>query len=327
MIDITKHPREILKYVRFGPNEVELLEEDGLAHRIPIAALRRFDRRYWFPLERRLAGFYWLIGTAPEAPGPIWERTWSAILDTLVSEIGRLALYEPAYPAPVEDALFVLLLRLVKTPSGEPWKPFAIPWIYSITDDPFAEPPRAPDPSSLTWTLVGDEHHEFEVPDRSEEFKVVPEELTGVLEQRWRQLRTISERQYKRPNFNLLTKHFFVKAFAEESIDELLANLSCIEATLMLPKEKNRKMMMKRYKSLVVDDDAYATLDHAYCLRNKYLHSTGNPADAISWKDLAMARWSVTKAVDRYLSLTETRGDLNRQELLCLLERQDPSNR
>lgn len=319
LTDPTTKPRETVRQVRFGPCEIVLLNKEELAERIPVRAVSRFDRWRWFPIQR-LADFYWLIVPEIEEAGPIWRRSWSSWLDTPINEIGRVHLYESTHPDPIENALFTLLLCLVKDPSDAPWEPFGIPWVYSVTDDPFAEPPRAPDPSALTWTLIGDEHDEIEVPYRSDGFHVTQREVEAALAQRWERLQAALERaNSEKANFHPLTKHFFVKALAQGGIDEIVANLSCIEATLMLRERNGRKKMMDRYKRLVGDGDAYDWLQRAYHLRDKYLHSLGSPTEATSWKQLAQTRWSVVKAVDAYLSQAETRG-LNREQLLRSLD-------
>jgi hypothetical protein len=318
--DTTQHPWQKLEHIRFGPNEILLLKSADLAQAVRYEALKRFDRWYWLPIES-LDDFYWLMVRTREEAGPIWTRTWHAVVHMTWSEVGRVPVFEPTYPGPVEDALFVLLLTLVKEQSETLWKHFAVPWTYSVTDDPFAQPDRAPNPSALTWTVVGNPDDEFEVPDRSEIFETTQKRLEDAVQQRWRLLQAaLARTDTEQANFHPLTKHFFVKALAEEGIDEVLANISCIEATLQLPEEKTRKNLMNRYKRLVGDEEAYQWLKHAYDLRNKYLHSLGNPKEAISWKDLAHARWSVIKAVDRYLALTEARSEFSRERLLQSLK-------
>ncbi len=320
LIDLAKKsPSREVSDIHFGPCEIAFLDRDALEERIPVAALNRFEQRYRFPADQ-LTGFFWLIVTAQENAGPVWKRDSWSFLDKSLAEIGKMPLYDPAYPPPIEDALFVVLLSLAGEPSGEPLKPFRIPWFYSTTDDPFALPQHAPNPSALSWTLVGNEYEEIEVPDRSEYFEVDAEELESSLVGRWDRLVGALQRAgTDRANFHPLTKHFFVKAFAEHDIDEVLANLSCLEATLVLPEEKVRTNMMKRYRRLVGNDEAYHWLDHAYDLRNKYLHSTGDPAEAFSWGELSRTRWSAIKGVDAYLTLTETQSGMSRHQLLELL--------
>lgn len=318
--DPTQRPRQSLEHVRFGLNEIVLLKSTDLAHRVGADALQRFDRWYWFPNER-LDDLYWLIVSTREKAGPIWERTWRAVLHRVWSEFDHFPIFEPTYPGPVEDALFVLLLSLFKQPSETRWKPFAVPWTYSLTSDLFADPSRAPDPTALTWRPAGPPDAQFEVADRSEVFEITPSQLETALGQRWRRLQAASARSdTEQANFHPLTKHFFVKALAEEGIDEIVANISCIEAMLQLPEEKNRTKLMSRYKRLVDDGNAHQWLDDAYNLRNRYLHSLGGASETMSWKDLARTRWSITRAVDNYLALTEERSNLNRAGMLSCLE-------
>jgi len=86
----------------------------------------------------------------------------------------------------------------------------------------------------------------------------------------------------------------------------------------MLREPKGRKKMMERFKRLVSDGPPFNFIEHGYKLRDGYLHSLGDTKATISWKDLGQVRWSVTKAVDRYLDLAE-RSNLNREGLLLSL--------
>jgi hypothetical protein len=183
-------------------------------------------------------------------------------------EAGQIKLYEPLYAEPVEDALFTMLLHLIKIkdPVDAPEKPFAVPWVYSFTNDPFSEPPSAPDPSLLP---------DDEMPRQSNYFECTKAEIEDALGKRWNRLQAAETRTADAgANFHPLTKHFFLKAFREGGVDEIVALISCIEATLMLPKERADKLL-KRYKRLVNDDTALCWLKLAYTVRNRYLHSLG----------------------------------------------------
>jgi hypothetical protein len=239
--DTTKRPNEDLRHVCFGNCEIVLLDNHHLLERVPVKALRRFEERYWFQSER-LAGFYYLAVSTRESAGPIWQRgPWAIphqLLGKTLGEIGQIELYEPIYPQPIEDALFAMILCFVKNPLDTPEKPFAVPWVYSLTDDPFSEPPRAPDPSPLSWTIVGPPEDEREVPDRSNYFSFRRDEIERALWERWNRLQAALTRTADdNANFHPLTKHFFVKAFSDQGIDELISQLSCIEATLMLRRQ------------------------------------------------------------------------------------------
>jgi hypothetical protein len=312
--DETKRPSEDLKHLPFGSCEVILLEEGGFPEQIPVDALKRFEPRHWFEPEK-YAGFHYLLLSDEEQAGAIWKRNMWSILNVSLSEIGKIKLYEPVYPEPVEDALFLILLCLLKDPPDGSEKAFAVPWVYSLTDDPFSEPPRAPDPSALSWTIAGDEDHEHEVPDRSNFYSLAPTATERALGELWDRLQAVTA------NFHPLTKHFFMKAFQEEGVDEIIALISCIEATLMLTDERGNDKLKKRYKKLVNADTAYNSLVLAYDIRRRYLHALGDQGDTMDWKELAKCRWAVAKAVDSYLTLSTERGGKDRETLLRSLKR------
>jgi hypothetical protein len=312
--DDAKRPSEDLKHLSFGSREIILLEERKFAEHIPIDALKRFEPRHWFEPEK-YAGFHYLVLFDEEQAGSIWERNIWGIWHKTFDLIGITKLYEPVYPEPVEDALFLILLCLLKDPPGDSEKPFAVPWVYSFTEDPFSEPLRAPDPSALSWTMAGDENHEFEVPDRLNFYSFTTTAIETALGTLWSRLQAVTA------NFHPLTKHFFMKAFQEEGVDEVVALISCIEATLMLPDEKHTDKLLKRYERLVNDDTAYHCLKLAYKTRNRYLHSVGDQRDTINRDDFAKYRWAVAKAVDNYLALSAERSGQDRETLLRSLKR------
>jgi len=317
--DSSERAHQSVENIRFGTNEIAFLRSADLGRRVRHDALKRFGRWQQFPVER-LDGFYWLVTSESEPAGAIWERTWLGVLHKRWDEIGKVPVFESTFPSPVEDALFVLLLCFSKESTDGPWEPFDVPWVYSFSDDPFADAPRAPNAEALTWTLIGHPDEEIEAPDRSESFELGRQQL-DTLEQRWRVLQAaLAKRETNRANIHPLTKHFFVKALAEEGIDEIVANISCIEATLMLREYRGREKMKSRYKRLVGDDAEAGWLERGYTLRDEYLHSLGHPKATISWDDLGHIRRSVAKAVERYLELTDNKVDLNREELLRSLE-------
>ena len=200
--------------VRFGPNEVVRLDRDELAGRVPVDALARFGARYRFPTDD-LDGFCWLATSCTKPAGPLERRTWLNALNITMADVGTVGLFRSAFPTPVENALFVPLLILVKDPQDTPWKPFRVPWIFSVTDDVFSDPGTAPDASALSFQVVGDEQSHFEVPDQSEIFEF-GDRRREALWSRWNDLETMLTRAdtYK-ANFHPLTRHFFVKALPD----------------------------------------------------------------------------------------------------------------
>jgi hypothetical protein len=310
-----------LRHVALRKCEIIIFENNNFAEYLPLTALKRFEPRHWFEPEK-YAGFHYLVLSDDEQAGAIWERNMWGIWHKTLGAIGITKLYEPVFAEPVEDVLFLILLYLLKNPPDFSEKPFAVPWVYSFTDDPFSEPPRAPDPAALSWTIAGDEDHQYEVPDRSNFYSFTTTTIEADLEERWKRLEATSNQPAAvAKNFHPLTKHFFMKAFQEEGVDEVVALISCIEATLMLPDEKYTDKLLKRYKRLVNDETAYDWLKLAYKTRNTYLHSLGNQRDTINWVDLAKCRWAVAKAVDNYLTCSAERSGENREALLRSLKR------
>ena len=319
--DRSARPHKNVTNIHFGPNEVVLLTKSELSRRIPEDGLRRFGYLYEFPTER-LDDRYWLIVNVKEKAGSIWNRTWRRFLYEPIGASGKTPMFKPIFPNEIEEAIFVLLLNLKKEPKDMTWDSFTVPWIYSFTDDPFAKPNRAPDPSALSWDFVGDHGEGFKVSNKSEEFDLTEENVQG-LRQRWDKLQAaLAKTDDENANIHPLTLHFFIKAFTEEGIDEIIANISCIEATLRLPNEWSRKKSMKRYEQLVKDKNCHQWLENAYELRNNYLHSLGDPRAAITSTDVARTRLSVLKAVDAYLNLASRYCDRNRKSLLDTLSKE-----
>ena len=300
----------------FGPNEVVLLDLEGIDRCVPVDALARFGPMYQFPREQ-LAGSYWLKTSESEPAGSMESRTWHRIL---LDFMAPLRLFRSTYPEPVENALFVLLLALQKGPQDSFWEPFLIPWTYSFTDDLFSDPAVSPDPSELAYDIVGHGEYETEVPSRSLWYEFEPSQQDSLLHQ-WKDLQTVLARVGNdNESFNPLTRHFFVKALSENGVDQLISNLSCIEATLQLKKDRRRVKLKNRFTRLVDNDDASEWLNSSYRLRDDYLHSLADPDKELQKAILARARWAVATAVDRYLKFAIQNPQLGRSQLLEKLE-------
>ena len=130
--DRSSDARDMVRNARFGPNEILCLGQRELAQHVPVEALARFGPRYEFPLDD-LDGFYWLLTTQSEDAGPIRRRSLFGFLDINLSEVGSVRVFRPTYPPSVENALFVLLLMLLKDPDDVPWRPFYVP-LFAATE-------------------------------------------------------------------------------------------------------------------------------------------------------------------------------------------------
>lgn len=159
-------------------------------------------------------------------------------------------------------------------------------------------------------------HDHLEVPARWEVFNFGTMRRED-LQNRWNDLEAMLARSDSdEANFHPLTKYFFVKALCEHGVDEIISNLSCLEATLQHEGEWKRRLLMKRYARLVGNDNAFQWVNDAYKLRNSYLHSLADPKHKVTWTDLAQARWAVAIAIQKYLDYATQRPGLNRSNLL-----------
>jgi len=319
LLNKSAHPSPNVNNIHFGPNEVAFLTHTELSQRIPLDGLKRFGHRYIIATEN-LNDRYWLIVNVRENAGAIWERGSFRFMYEPIGEYRKMPMFKPTFPMDVENALFVLLLSLSTESRNLTQDPFLVPWIYSFTDDPFSNPEIAPDPSALSWTIVGDPDQEFhQVPDQSNTIELTEEKLECLCE-RWHKFQTVlANKAPESANFNPLTLHFFIKAFTNEGIDEIIAAISCIEATLQLPEEKGSRIPKRRYKRLVNDKDCNLWIDRAYSLRNKYLHSAEEIEKKIDLKLLSKTRLMLVKGVDAYVNIASQRCDLNRKSLLHFL--------
>ncbi len=327
LTDTTRNLPKELTRLAFGPCEVTILGGEEFAAHVRADALGRFGERHRLD-PKQFADFYYLVTTAEEKAGPIWERgdNFDRLQNLAVdSPVLEPRLYEPIYPEPVGSAVLTMLLRFRRDPREAHREPFAVPWVYSVTDDPFSHPEHtsdpfahaeAPDPSSLRRTTIGPPEKECRVPDRGEKLKFRKEEIEKALQETWNKLQTALEARQLHP----LAKHFFLKGFRDKGIDQINSNLSCLEATLMLKEWPGREKMYKRYKQLVRDADCFNWLPDAYRVRDDYLHSLGQPDDKFPWDDLEGTRWAVTKAVDAYLKLAAGHSGKDRETLLRSLD-------
>lgn len=131
------------------------------------------------------------------------------------------------------------------------------------------------------------------------------------------------------PLFAGPVRHFLVRAFHAEGIDEFIAHLTVLEAALGLesdyrkkpkgdPRNKRRvtEIMAERVAALLTDDSAAAEYEALFDLRSAYVH--GRPMSPISSVDRfrarRLARRVVVALIGRALQSRET--PLDREQYL-----------
>jgi hypothetical protein len=309
----------------FGPNRIARIKAEELEELVDLPRLRRINPNWTFD-AKLLSEFTWLVIRETRTPDrPPEQRAVPILFEAGDRDWGAIHPHRGRFPAAVEDALFAMLLApwedWVDTPSGW-WRPFEVPWVYAIDDDLFARPPPPPSAEALSWDYVPEDNGEevFDDPNRvrlKEDEANVSEWMTDA---RWADLTLLP----RSPLFETPIKHFFVKAFLEDDIDEFLAHLLIIEAALGLESDYSRarkcgrarnsasgidrgdqgrrqkgatKLMAERVSALLKADSEGKAYCRLFNLRSAFLHGRkmDNP---IPGEERLMARRLARRVVD-----------------------------
>jgi hypothetical protein len=270
---------------RFGPNEVRCLPASELDEAVAPARLRRHHVNWVFD-SRRFSEFQWLVvrETRPLRPERL-EVSHDLMIKPVEHDFGTVVPHMSPFTGPVEMALFaLLLLPWEEVAEGKKfrWKPFRVPWVYTIKNDPFETPNRPPSPEALTWWPVVlsapdgtiDEIDEIVQPARWD-LEAAVASWTEPNDVWWNRIQVALQSDL----FQTPIVHFFVRALITDDIDEFLAHICTIEAALGLnldhdsknrPKLPNVKRqgaterLARRCAALLCDREAHATLRRLY---------------------------------------------------------------
>ncbi|MGD9658550.1 MAG: hypothetical protein AB7U61_13110 [Methylocystis sp.] len=171
-------------------------------------------------------------------PSTVGARAIPLLFGIHNRDFGRIEPHKPMFPTPVEEALFAVLTApwedVVQYKDFD-WRPFRVPWIFTLVDDLFARRAPIPDADTLTWEPDIFEDQDGEVIEQERpsrlQLKEGADAATAYLDDKaWSEL-------VKARRSTLITdpmRHFFVRAFASDGIDEFLAHITTIEAALGL---------------------------------------------------------------------------------------------
>jgi hypothetical protein len=198
--------------------------------------------------SERFAQFSWLVIEEDfHLPGLVAERALPTLFVNLGQDVGRIEPHKPRFPQAVEAALFALLTVPLEdiTDSDVDWRPFRVPWVYTLTDDLFGRAPEPPDAGSLTWETEliwrsNGECNEFEVPSRLPLNEDADQKTSYLSDGTWHDL----ARARASLLFAATLPHF--RAFASDGIDEFLAHITVVEAALGSPVDHDQKQRSKR---------------------------------------------------------------------------------
>lgn len=147
---------------------------------------------------------------------------------------------------------------------------------------------------------------------------------------------------FRSPLFGAPVRHFFVRAYHAQGIDEFMAHLTAIEAALGLQSDYGRKpkgdprsklrateIMAQRVSAILGDEAAALEYEELFDLRSAYVH--GRPMAPISSVDRFRARRLARRVVLALVKKALSTGQgipLDREQLLIALKvngRQDAS--
>jgi len=225
--------------LRFGPNRIRTFTAEGLDDLLDPDGLER-ARGGWRFDSRRFCQFSWLVVEDTVAiPSSSGSRALPEIFFDALEDFGRIEPHKRRFPAAVEEALFALLTvpwEKVTSYCELDWRPFHLPWVYTISDDLLARRRTPPEAGSLSWEPAiyendDGETEEYECPSRLSLRSDAASEAAYLDDGAWEQL----QEAQRSPLFAGPILHFVIRAFASAGIDELLAQITVIEAAVGMP--------------------------------------------------------------------------------------------
>jgi hypothetical protein len=325
-----------LPSIVFGSAKVGRFTADELRTFVDDPRLKRFYPSQEFDADR-FSEFQWLVveETYPLEGTPEQRATPILFMD-FSQDLGQIEPHKGRFPRAIEQALFFLLLapwEIWSTMVAFDWRGFRVPWVYSIDSDIFVRPDLPPSPDTLSWqpqflTDANGETHEVERPIELHLNGNVAEDLSVWDQSRWE----IVEQAKHSVLFETPIVHFLVRAFLAEGVDEFLAHITTIEASLGLQADYHKglrkrpdrhngmtatKRMQCRIAGLLGDRKYADQYGQLFDLRSAYLH--GRAMSTISTVERVMAR-SLARHVVQALVLAVECGPISsREEFLATL--------
>ena len=225
----------------------------------------------------------------------------------LREELGSTNPHAERFPRAVEDALSAILLApwedWVESPAFD-WRPFHIPWVYTVDEDVFVRPAAPPSANSLSWEprILTDSYGEEIEEERPTTLPLSKDALRAsefLNDLFW----DVLEKSRKTTLFETPILHFLIRAFATEGINSFLAHVTLIEAALGLQSDHDRHQRAKlsgygnpgatfrvalRVAGLLCDKDAGDAFLQIFRARSEYLH--GRSMSPLTQKERLLAR-------------------------------------
>jgi hypothetical protein len=229
----------------FGPWKIRKFSAPELESIVQPARQARFWPNRVFDVGR-FSQFQWLFRQFEEPTRPVHKEVWPFFYDDVRWAFGIVDPRPSKFGGSFDLPLMTVALYPWETFGGgkiEPWRPFRIPWVYTVSDNPFIEPQIAPLPQSLSWQryFIGN----GEVEERPLEMGVLdepPSDFEQQLQDVWSELSIVAPNgEFTAPAFRPPVTHFFLRGFHESGIDEMLSHVIAIEAALGRSNERTKK--------------------------------------------------------------------------------------
>jgi hypothetical protein len=320
--------------LRFGPCEIrefgkaefeEIIDASRLKRHFPSLKLEagRFARFHWLVVRERatFAATFghrsspWRFLSFAEDYGAIdpFARTWPAIVDQAVL------------------ALLLLPLEEMVQHDDVHWRPFRIPWVYTVNGDLLAAPNWPQEADSLHWEPDGymdEETGEWEETERPFAYPLeegAEAQFLRLDTGRWDML----DRAQASPIVNPRAAHFLIKAFLSDGMDEFLAHVTTIEAAVGLQTDFPQKgqtrppalgrggatdRMAGRVAGLLNNPGAEEEFWNVFNLRSAYVHGRTTPVIRSPMR--IQARKLARRVVDALVTAADGSGHPGRTEFL-----------
>jgi hypothetical protein len=164
--------------------------------------------------------------------------------------------------------------------------------MYTVKHHIFAAPQAAPDPDTLTWTTqFTQEGEDFEVPGVIDFDTSTLLDLEATLREHWDRLLCLDTPKWDGTDaFNPLIERFFLRAFGEEDLDQLLWHVTTIDAAVGKQERSSTKAIERRVAKLLSDSAIGKRFTTFYDIRSGYVHGRQLQDPNLWQRDLAGAR-------------------------------------
>jgi hypothetical protein len=235
---------------RFGPCEIREFSQTQFEQLIELPRLHRHFASLRLDTAA-LSQFHWLVVRECVAVTEcIGKRAMPFFSLNLGRDFGAITPHQQKLPGIVERAAFALLLLPWEDVAGYrdiDWRVFRIPWVYTVSSDPFVSPKWPPDPQTLSW-----EPDIFDDPATGETIELEKPVALPVQDGCAAMCATLTDGWWNEalsalssPILNPLVAHFLIKAFSADGIDEFLSHVIVVEAALGLESDYRTKKMPK----------------------------------------------------------------------------------